>query len=185
MENDEQVDSTITEEETFEESEESEDESEDDTSALKEQLEKEAEARRQLTARVKKEEARRKELEAQLASGGAQPLDVSDYIDISASLEGLDGREKEYLAKMHKLTGTPLRDLRNDEDFLLWQGAHRNKVEKENTLKPSGTQTESDKPKSLSEQINAATMSEKEALLEKYGLYKSPRPRTDSSSIGR
>src|SRR3990167_1914049 len=58
-------------------------------------------------------------------------LDVEDYIDISASLEGLDQREKEYLAEQHKLSGKSLGEIRKDENFNLWQSAYRDKVEKE------------------------------------------------------
>lgn len=145
------------------------------------------EARRQLTARAKKAEAALKVLEAKLsksASENRKTLDVEDYIDISASLEGLDGREKERLAKEHKLTGRPLKEIREDEDFKLWQSAYKQKVEKDRSLKPSGTQTISDKPTGLAEQINSADMAKKEELLKKYGLYRDPRPRSDGRRIG-
>lgn len=111
-------------------------------------------------------------------------LDIEDYIDISASLEGLDQKEKEYLAEQHKYSGKPLKEIRADEDFLLWQSAHRSKVEKENTLKPSSTQSESDLPKSLTEKLRNATMEEKEKLLKEAGLYKEVRPRADRVVIG-
>lgn len=113
-------------------------------------------------------------------------LDVSDYIDISASLEGLDQKEKEYLAKQHKLSGDSLKDIRNSEDFNLWQSAYRMKVEKEQlSLKPSGTQAESDVPKSFTERLKSASLADKEKLLEEAGLYKSPRPRPDRVTLGR
>lgn len=107
-------------------------------------------------------------------------LNVEDYIDISASLEGLDQREKEYLAQQHKYTGMPLSEIRKNEDFLLWQGAHRNKVEKEKlTLAPSSKQSESDQPRSLNDRLSTASLEEKEAILTKAGLYKTVRPRSD------
>lgn len=113
-------------------------------------------------------------------------LDVGDYIDISASLEGLDQREKEYLASQHKMTGKPLAEIRKDEDFNLWQTAYREKAEKEKlSLKPSGTQSESDKPMSFKEKLQSASLEEKEALLTEAGLYKSPRPRVDRVDLGR
>lgn len=62
--------------------------------------------------------------------------------------------------------------------------AQREKVEKEKGLKPSGTQTESEKPKELREQLNSMSMKEKEEFLEKIGAYRSPRPRSDSRKIG-
>lgn len=113
-------------------------------------------------------------------------LDVGDYIDISASLEGLDQREKERLAYEHKLTGRSLNELRQDEDFLLWQSAHRAKVEKEKlALKPTGTQAESDAPKSFSQKLAGASMADKEKILTEAGLYRSPRPRVDRVNLGR
>lgn len=112
-------------------------------------------------------------------------LDVEDYIDISASLEGLDQKEKEFLAREHKQSGKPLNEIRKDEDFLLWQSAYRQKVEKERlTLKPSSTQVESDKPRTLKEKLQGASIEEKEKLLTEAGYYKSPRPKSDRQNIG-
>lgn len=144
---------------------------------------------KQMFERAKKAEAEAKALKAQqdaAKSTSTKSLDVEDYIDISASLEGLDQREKEKLAREHKLTGKPLSELRKDEDFLLWQNAYRAKTEKERlTLKPSGTQSESEKPKSFTEKLVGASLAEKEKLLAEAGYYKSPRgPRTDRQVIG-
>lgn len=141
------------------------------------------EALRQVTARAKRAEAEKKALEAQLKAS-KNTLDVEDYIDISASLEGLDQREKEKLAQEHKLTGKSLKEIRESEDFQLWDSAYRQKVEKEKLLKPSGTQAESDKPQSLAERLASASQADKEKILSEAGLYKSPRPRADKTNIG-
>jgi hypothetical protein len=112
-------------------------------------------------------------------------LDVEDYIDISASLEGLDQREKQFLATQHKLTGKSLSEIRKEDDFLLWQSAYRQKVEKERTLSPTGTQVESDKPMTIQEKLKRATSyAEKEKILTEAGLYKSPRPKADRFKVG-
>lgn len=151
---------------------------------------KKDEAIRQLTARAKKAEAERKALEAELnkrSNLGEKPaLDVEDYIDISASLEGLDQKEKERLAREHKLTGKPLGEIRKDEDFLLWQTAYQQKKEKETqALRPSGTQAETDKPTNFAQKLKSASLEEKEKLLSEAGLYKTPRPyRSDRTDIG-
>ena len=135
--------------------------------------------------------SRFKEVKEELTKLKNQPpivktnLGVEDYIDISAALDGLDGREKEYLAKQHKLTGKPLEEIRKDEDFGLWQSAYRSKIEKELSLKPSGTQSESDKPMSFTEKLRSASVADKERLLTEAGLYKSPRPRSDRVDLGR
>jgi hypothetical protein len=138
--------------------------------------------------KFEKEEADRKTLEDKLnkkGEAGDSGLNVEDYIDISASLEGLDQREKEFLARQHKLTGKPLPEIRKEEDFQLWQSAHRAKLEKENALAPSSTQTETDKPSTLEDRIaKASSIEEKEKLLTEAGLYKAPRPRPDRVHIG-
>jgi hypothetical protein len=106
----------------------------------------------------------------------AKSLEVEDFIDISASLEGLDQREKSYLAQQHKLTGQPLTEIRNNEDFQLWQSAYRSKTERENTLKPSSTQPEEQRAKKLSEILTDPNTprEEKERLMRETGLYKDP-----------
>ena len=160
-------------------------EPEEDVDALKLSLQKETEARRQLTARAKQAEADKKVLEAKLRASKKPTLDVDDYIDISASLEGLDQKEKAYIAEQHKYTGKSLKDIRNDENFLLWQNAYRQKVEKEKTLAPSSKQSEGDRPRSLLDKLKGASFEEREKLMTERGLYKQVRPRADRTPIGR
>lgn len=112
-------------------------------------------------------------------------LDVEDFLDISASLEGLDQREKEFLAEQHKLTGLPLVEIRKGENFSLWQQGYQAKAEKERALKPSGTQPESARKKTAVERITSAkTLDDQEKLLKEYGLLKEHRPRADRQTIG-
>lgn len=138
-------------------------------------------------SRFKEVNEAKAKLEAELARLKNQPvkevnkaLDVEDYINISSSLDGLDAREKEYLAEQHKLSGKSLSDIRNGEDFTLWQSAYRAKVEKERkALEPSTAQSDADRPKTLSEKMKTASLSEQEEMLRKAGLYKSPKIRED------
>lgn len=156
-----------------------------DVTALTEQLEKEKEARRQLTARAREAENKAKALEAKLGTQGTAPLAVEDFIDISTSLEGLDVREKARLAEEHKNTGKSLKEIRESEDYQLWQSAYRAKQEKENALKPSSAQPLEDGPKSFAQKLrDAVSLEEKEAILRENGLYKDPRPRADRARIG-
>lgn len=124
--------------------------------------------------RTKAEELEKKhaeELETLKKNTPKANLDVSDYIDISASLDGLDQREKEKLANDHKLTGKPLSELRKDEDFLLWQSAHQEKEKKLKALAPNTNQGEVDKKLSMDDEFKAArTQEDKEKILNKYGL---------------
>lgn len=143
--------------------------------------------------KAEKEETERKALEAKLNEysknvgdqGGKKGLDVEDYINISASLEGLDAKEKERLAREHKLTGVPLAEIRKDEDFVLWQTAYRTKLEKEKlALKPTGTQADAEKEKSFAQKLAGASLADKEKILTEAGLYKQVRPRADRTNIG-
>lgn len=116
---------------------------------------------------------------------GNKSLEVSDFIDISASLEGLDQREKEYLAKQYKLTGQPLSEIRKSEDFGFWQSAYQAKVEKDKTLNPSTRPSETTKEKSFTEKLeendpidireSIRLLDEKEKLLAEKGMWVNPR----------
>jgi hypothetical protein len=115
----------------------------------------------------------------------AGALDVGDYIDISAALNGLNQREQEKLAYEHKITGKPLTEIKASEDFQLWQSAYRAKLEKEElTMTPSSRQSESDRPQTLSERLANASLEEKERILSEAGLYKAPRQKLDRVNIG-
>lgn len=144
-----------------------------------------------------KEEAARKALEDKLnkaneGQSSTKSLEVDDFIQISASLEGLDQREKEYLAEQHKLTGQPIGDIRKGESFLMWQEGYKMKVERERALKPNDTQPDGNAVKTVSSELRRiqssgnfrASLSEQEKLLEQSGLYKSSKPNPFKSSIG-
>ena len=131
----------------------------------------------ELEAQNKKLYARVKTAEEKAKAVKPQEFSVETFIDVSESLEGLDAREKSRLLQEHKATGKPLKELRSDEDFQLWQQAYKTKVEKEKTPLPSTTPNETDKPMSLNERLaNANTLSEKETILKEAGLYSEPTP---------
>lgn len=141
---------------------------------------------RQLFERAKTAEKKAKDAQDEVERLKKVPktdstLNVEDYIDISASLEGLDKREKEKLASEHKLTGKSLTEIRSSEDFILWQTAYREKVAKEKALNPSTRQTEAEKPKALEDKFEELKggshfriTPEAEELMEKEGLWKNP-----------
>jgi hypothetical protein len=136
--------------------------------------------------KAEKAEAERRALEEKLnkVQGFKPTLDVEDYIKISSSLNGMDNRQQTYLAEQHKLTGKPIEDIKNSEDFAMWNSGYLAKAEKEKALKPSATQSDSDKPKSLTEKLASASMADKEKILTEAGLYKQFRPRADRTNIG-
>ena len=133
--------------------------------------------------KAEKAESDKKILEEKLnarPNSSNQTLDVGDFMDISTALEGLDQKEKEYLTRNHKLSGLPLGEIRKDEDFLLWQSAHRQKVEKEKTLAPSSKQPDIDAPVTLEQALKEAkSPQEKEQLLKDAGLYTERGQRAD------
>lgn len=129
--------------------------------------------------KAEKAETLAAELQAKVDKAGSAPtksLEVEDFIGISASLEGLDQREKEKLAELHKLTGTPLKELKTSEDFILWQDGYKAKAEKERALKPTSNQPEAAKDRKLSDFLKDPTIpvSEKEEAMKKAGLYRDP-----------
>lgn len=141
--------------------------------------------------------SRFKEVNDELAALKKRPestksLEVDDYINISASLEGLDRKEQEFLAEQHKLTGRPLSELRKGENFLLWQQGYKSKVDKERALKPTGSSDEEERPSTISAKLREASglknwraeLEEKEKLLEQAGLYKAPKPPQVRQRIG-
>jgi hypothetical protein len=140
--------------------------------------------------KFEKAEKDRIELQDKLNKGGSAKvsLDVGDYIDISASLEGLTQREKEKLASEHKLTGKPIREIRNSEDFTLWQSALKQKLEKEAaSLTPSSKQPDDNSPISLDQALAEAgdDVAKKEAILaETMGYTIGVKPRADRVIIG-
>lgn len=157
---------------------------------IKKDLESALNQKEHFRTKFEKEEAARvaAEKKAGEGNGGSKPvLEVEDFIDISASLEGLDTREKEYLANQHKLTGKSLGDIRKDENFLLWQDAYKRKVEKEKSaLPPTNTQTTENAPVSLDKKLEDPnlSMAEKEKILSEAGLYVSPKRKSDRVNIG-
>lgn len=103
---------------------------------------------KQLYERAKKAEAKAKEYEKILKT--TPPAGVEKFSSVDAILEiqratrGLDEDEVAELRLRAKATGKSLLDARKDDNFLLWQTARRQKVEKEKTLEPSSRQGESD-----------------------------------------
>ena len=119
--------------------------------------------------KFEKEQKERLALEAKLNSPETRTanLPIEDFISVSAALDGLDGREKEYLAQQHTLTKKPLSEIRQSEDFNLWKSAYQQKVEKDKqSLPPSSRQPEEDKPMSIEDALAGASLEDKEKILE-------------------
>lgn len=134
--------------------------------------------------RNKLKEAEAKLAKAQKAGAAPTALDVEDYIDISTSLSGLDPVEQAYLARQHKLTGESMKEIRESEDFQLWNTAYKQKQEAERALKPNSQQEVEDAPKSLTDRLKGASIEEKQRILAEAGMYKDNKQHIQRADIG-
>ena len=111
--------------------------------------------------------------------------DIDAILEVQSSTKDLDKNEIAELKLRASALGVSLTEARQDPNYLIWQSAYRVKVEKENAPKPSTIQAEGEKPKTLPEELKSVTepsiladirkLKEKEAILEREGLWKSPR----------
>ena len=114
------------------------------------------------------------------------PTDSIDQIKLGKKLADYSDDELDFVVDYAK-SKKPEDILRALENPFVKVGiqAHREKVEKENlTLKPSSTQSESERPKTLHERLANASIEEKEKILTEVGGYKSPRPKGERQNIG-
>jgi hypothetical protein len=141
----------------------------------------------QSDAEIEKLQKELSKLQAQAPKGPEEKgaaLDVSDYIEISSTLNGLDQVEQDYLARQAKATGQSLKALREGEDFQNWQIGHAAKLEKEAALRPDTAQPVEDEPQNMGEALAKANLAEKEKMLVEAGLYKENRRTAERSDIG-
>ena len=114
----------------------------------------------QLFARLKKtEEKLDKASKTQTGTG----LDPEEVVKTMATFEGLDNAERLRLIQESKIKGISLDDARKDEDFGLWQQAHKKKVEKEKVIPPSTKQgSDTTSPKARVERFRSGQMTPQE-----------------------
>ena len=107
---------------------------------------------------------------------GKASIDPAETARIMVALGGLDSAEQNRLIQEAKLKEISLEDARKDEDFVLWQTAHKEKVEKDKGLTPSTKQQSggSTTSKARTEKFKAGLMTEKEEteFLEDAGVLK-------------
>lgn len=114
-------------------------------------------------------------------------VDALEFIKLGKKLQDYADEEIDFATEVAKSKRPEdiLKALDN-EMVQLAINARREKVEKEKlSLKPTGTQSDSDKPKSFTERLASASLADKEKLLAEAGLYKSPRPKADRVNLGR
>jgi hypothetical protein len=126
-------------------------------------------------ARMKQAESIAKQARDELAKA-KKPAHVSDIdaiLEVQEATKDLDGIEIAELKMRADALKVPLTEARKNENFILWQKAHKEKVEKENIPLPSTTQENASKEKLPSDM----TFEERQLHWQKLGLQtKSTRP---------
>ncbi len=99
---------------------------------------------------------------------------IDAILEVQEATRDLDTTEIAELKMRADALKVPLTEARRNENFLLWQKAHKEKVDKENIPLPSTTQGNVQKEKTLKDM----TLDERTAYFEKIGLItKQIRPR--------
>lgn len=135
------------------------------------------EKNKRLYARLKKEEEKRKEIEAQLEKtikSTTPEGDVEKIAKTIAVFEGLSPEERTRLIQESKVSGKSLEEARKSQEFKDWQVGYRARKEKEKAPEPS-TKQETTKVKSLRDM----TLDEKSKYFSDRGFVKEfPKPKS-------
>jgi hypothetical protein len=139
-------------------------------------------------ARFKEVVEENKQLKSQpKETASNEPVDALEFIKLGKKLQDYSDDEIDFATEVAK-SKSPEAILKalDNEMVKLAINAKREKEEREKlSLKPTGTQSDSDRPMSFTEKLASASMADKERILTEAGLYKSPRPRTDRVNLGR
>lgn len=102
-------------------------------------------------------------------------VNVDEVLEITTATEGLSPAEVSELKLRADATGKSLLESRKDENFVLWQNAHKDKVEKDNSPQPSTKQGQGGaQEKSLKDM----SVDEKDKFLSERGFVKPfPKPK--------
>ena len=160
-----------------EETSDEEQETSPEPAVSKEEFEDFKKQQSQFFERYKKTDAKLDELLKRPQKQGAptSALDPEDMVRTLATFEGLDNAERTRLIQESKLKDVSLEDARKDEDFVLWQQAHKKKVEKEKVTSPSTKQgIDVTSPKARVERFKGGQMTteEEEKFLVETGIMK-------------
>jgi len=159
---------------------------------------------KRLYARTKKAEEEVKRAREELAKAKVPISDIDAILEVQSSTKDLDPQEIAELKLRATAGQISLTEARKDPNYLLWQTAYREKVEKDNAAKPSTLQPEVERKKSFIDKLKEAestatvtvqgekyvpgtshldAIEKKAELLEKQGLWKNPRRRDASRKI--
>jgi len=148
----ENIEETQNEDEPSEKTQEEEQTSEKTDKSTEEPTNEELKAKADgILQRYQSEKKKRQELEAKLAKNEKPASDVDAIVEVQQATKELDSTEIAELKIRADANGVSLTEARKDENFVLWQKAYKEKVEKENAPEPSTKQGDSKQTKSLSE----------------------------------
>jgi len=119
-------------------------------------------------ARMKDAEETAKKAKDELAKSKRPVSDIDAILEVQQATKGLSLEEVAELKVRSTATGKSLTESRKDENFVLWQKAYKEKVEKENSALPETKQGEIEKEKPVSEM----TLDEKNEYYAKQGFVK-------------
>jgi len=124
---------------------------------------------KRLYARAKQAEEEAKKAKAEAAESKKPISDVDAILEVQQATKGLDPIEVSELKIRATAKSCSLSEARKDENFSLWQTAHREKVEKEkSTPEPSNRQGTTQTEKSLKDM----SLDEKSSYFAKRGFVK-------------
>jgi hypothetical protein len=166
----EETSASLSEEETSEEVQETSTE----PAVSQRELEEVRKQNEQLYARLKKTEEKLDKV-SKTSQYSSSVLDPEDMSRTLATFEGLDADERTRLIQESRLKDVSIEDARKDEDFALWQQAHKRKVEREKVTSPSTKQgIDTSSPKAKVARFSSGQMSseEEEKFLIETGIMK-------------
>ncbi len=129
-------------------------------------------------ARMKQAENIAKQAREELATMSKKPVvapNIDAILEVQEATKDLDNLEISELKFRADALKVPLTEARKNENFILWQKAHKEKVEKENIPLPSTAQGGVTREKTLQEM----TLEERTKVFEELGLVTKqvlPRP---------
>jgi hypothetical protein len=141
-------------------------------------------------ARMKLAEEEAKKAKEALSQTKAPIPEIDAILEVQSATKDLTPDEVAELKLRAAAEGISLTEARKAPNYLLWQTAYREKVEKEKAAKPSTLQPEVEKPKTFVDELKdteklsfADEITKKAEILEKQGLWKNYRRRTPEDRI--
>lgn len=114
-------------------------------------------------------------------------VDALDFIKLGKKLQNYSDEEIDFATEYAKSKSPNeiIKALENEYVQLAFEAKREKDAKLKATLAPSGKQSESDRPRSIKEKLQGASLSEMEKILTEKGLYQEPRRKARENPIGR